>query len=637
MDHHERGEGKEHFFTSTLTGSSNSQSSANGNPAISRSGYKAAEGSVSRFDFSSDDILSNYDYGKKQNFSDGHHVAPSRMSNSSTDAYMTSSRSDRFWEPKSVKQFANEQMQDDDNLYNEVVATVERTMKKYADNLLKVLEGMSGRLAQLELVNQRLERSVEDMRADVAHNHSEADERFRFLDNHIREVHRAVQILRDKQEIAEAQTELVKLQLARKESSNNLHGSEDKSHASSSLSEGKQEHTFQPQSIQSQHRPSLPALPALPSPQHLSSPHPPGPNSDQCQASLQQQQPAQAIMVQQSPVTSLPQQQAAQLQQQPNVMPVQSYYQQSPQQQGQLHQPPHAPQATQLPHMQQTLQPPPQQAQHLPYMNQPPHIHNISNQSVQPQVQRPQVQQLPQQQTQIQPQPLTQQPHFQQQAQLRPNIYQGQTHGVSPESFSYTPETPNRQTQLSYQGVTSGIPSEPSMYNYGSPSQTIQPSSQGPLHTQTLRPQHSQGGSQIGDNSNVSSSQVPLPPIHPMHGFSTYNLPPRPPTNPYGAFSTGQQMNPFPGTYTRFPSPQQAQQYAQTTGNMVTNSGGGHLPSGHAYDDLIEQVAGMGFSRDQIRGVIQRLNESGQPVDMNVVLDRLNSGTAGPSQRGWYN
>jgi len=95
MDHHERGEGKEHFLTSTLTGSSNSQSSANGNPAVSRSGYKAAEGSVSGFDFSSDDILSNYDYSKKQNFSDGHHVAPSRMTNSSTDVYMTSSRSDR--------------------------------------------------------------------------------------------------------------------------------------------------------------------------------------------------------------------------------------------------------------------------------------------------------------------------------------------------------------------------------------------------------------------------------------------------------------------------------------------------------------------------------------------------------------
>jgi hypothetical protein len=96
-------------------------------------------------------------------------------------------------------------------------------------------------------------------------------------------------------------------------------------------------------------------------------------------------------------------------------------------------------------------------------------------------------------------------------------------------------------------------------------------------------------------------------------------------------------MSPFPGTYTRFPSAQQAQQYAQTTGNMVSNSGGGHLPSGHAYDELVEQVAGMGFSGDQIRGVIQRLTENGQPVDMNTVLDRLNSSTAGPSQRGWYN
>lgn len=97
-------------------------------------------------------------------------------------------------------------------------------------------------------------------------------------------------------------------------------------------------------------------------------------------------------------------------------------------------------------------------------------------------------------------------------------------------------------------------------------------------------------------------------------------------------------MNTFPGTYTRFPSAQQAQQYAETTGNMVSNSGGGHLPSGLAYDEqFVEQVAIMGFPRDQIRGVIQQLTENGQPVDMNAVLDRLNSGTAGPSQRGWYN
>jgi len=225
--------------------------------------------------------------------------------------------------------------------------------------------------------------------------------------------------------------------------------------------------------------------------------------------------------------------------------------------------------------MQSYYQLPPQQGQHVPYMNQPPHIHNIPNQSVQPQVQQLQVQQLPQQQTQIQPQPLSQQLHFRQQAQLRPNVYQGQTQGVSLEAFSYNPETPNRQTQLPYQGVTSGAPSEPSAYNYGSPSQIIQPSSQGLLQTQTLRPQLSQGGSQTSDSNSVSSSQVPLPPIHPMHGFSTYNMSPRPLTNPYGTFSTGPQMNPFPGAYTRFPSTQQAQQYAQTTGNMVANSGGG--------------------------------------------------------------
>jgi hypothetical protein len=69
-----------------------------------------------------------------------------------------------------------------------VVATVERTMKKYADNLLHVLEGMSGRLSQLEFNSQRIEHTVQEFKVESADNHGAADGKLRSLENMIREV-----------------------------------------------------------------------------------------------------------------------------------------------------------------------------------------------------------------------------------------------------------------------------------------------------------------------------------------------------------------------------------------------------------------------------------------------------------------
>lgn len=68
------------------------------------------------------------------------------------------------------------------------VAAVERTMKKYADNLLRVLEGMSGRLAQLESNSSRMEHSVDKIKVDAADNFGATDGKLRSLENMIREV-----------------------------------------------------------------------------------------------------------------------------------------------------------------------------------------------------------------------------------------------------------------------------------------------------------------------------------------------------------------------------------------------------------------------------------------------------------------
>lgn len=77
---------------------------------------------------------------------------------------------------------------DKDVVESATVAAVERTMKKYADNLLRVLEGMSGRLSQLESNNQRMENFVSGIKGEAANNHGSTDGKLRALENMIREV-----------------------------------------------------------------------------------------------------------------------------------------------------------------------------------------------------------------------------------------------------------------------------------------------------------------------------------------------------------------------------------------------------------------------------------------------------------------
>jgi hypothetical protein len=41
---------------------------------------------------------------------------------------------------------------------------------------------------------------------------------------------------------------------------------------------------------------------------------------------------------------------------------------------------------------------------------------------------------------------------------------------------------------------------------------------------------------------------------------------------------------------------------------------------------VIDDVASMGFSRHEVRGVVTELMDSGQSIDLNIVLDRLMNG-----------
>uniref|UniRef100_A0A0D9WJP4 DUF1421 domain-containing protein n=1 Tax=Leersia perrieri TaxID=77586 RepID=A0A0D9WJP4_9ORYZ len=105
-----------------------------------------------------------------------------------------------------------------------ITEAIENCMKKQADNLVNTLDVISGRLSQLELYCYKLERSIGELRSDVMDYHGEANINFRCLEKHVKEVQKSVQVLQDKQEVAETQRELTKLQLLHEESAQKSEG-----------------------------------------------------------------------------------------------------------------------------------------------------------------------------------------------------------------------------------------------------------------------------------------------------------------------------------------------------------------------------------------------------------------------------
>ncbi|KAG8637806.1 YLP motif-containing protein 1 isoform X2 [Manihot esculenta] len=96
-----------------------------------------------------------------------------------------------------------------------ILSEIDKSMKKYADNLLHILEGVSAQLTQLESRTRRLENSVDDLKLSVGNNHGHTDGKMRQLENILTEVQTGVHLLKEKQEIVEAQLQLAKLQVSK--------------------------------------------------------------------------------------------------------------------------------------------------------------------------------------------------------------------------------------------------------------------------------------------------------------------------------------------------------------------------------------------------------------------------------------
>ncbi|XP_072974684.1 uncharacterized protein [Typha angustifolia] len=523
------------------------------------------------FDFGSDDVLCSYD-----------------DSASASQGLSNGRRSDTlgkdFHDSRMGRPLINIYEQEDYSKEN-VLLAVEKCMKKYADNILHSLEGVSGRLSQLEIYCYKLERSIGEFRSEMTQDRSEEDLKFKSLEKHLQEIHRSVQILRDKQELAETQKELTKLQLVQKESTQ-----KNEEGVTSSVSESKK-HDDQPEpanqlAIVPSGQANIPQ--SLPSQIQFIPPQiqPYKEQIPQQAASVPQSVRQDHYVVNQANAYYPQRQTAVQDQQSQTFQPEVQYMQARSQSQDLPTQDP-----AQRPQMmnQARSQSFPQYQQQWP--PQPPQ--QFQPQVVQPQ--QPSTQQLPPKVVQPQLPPLQAQIGSQAPPSYPPySSYQ--PGNPVPETFSGSMAKQGQYSTIHQPGATR---SEVAPLGYGGQGGTTptQHNTQGPYGPHMTKVEYTSTAS-YRPPVNVQGYNAP-------YNYSVSNVPPahspQLPSSEYGR--------------SRHPGQQ-----------IMLN---------HPYGDMIEKAISMGYPREQVIGVTHKMAESGQPMDFNVLLDRLNGGSASMPPREW--
>jgi hypothetical protein len=78
--------------------------------------------------------------------------------------------------------------EDRSNFTAVTMADIDRTMKKYSDNLLYALEGISSRISHMESRTHQLENSVDELKLTIGNYNGSTDGKLRHLENMLREV-----------------------------------------------------------------------------------------------------------------------------------------------------------------------------------------------------------------------------------------------------------------------------------------------------------------------------------------------------------------------------------------------------------------------------------------------------------------
>ncbi|XP_059642603.1 uncharacterized protein LOC132284510 [Cornus florida] len=248
------------------------------------------------------------------------------------------------------------------------------------------------------------------------------------------------------------------------------------------------------------------------------------------------------------------------------------------------------------------------------------------------------------------------QPTPPQQQQLLPPSLPHQQFQPPPHP-QYAQPPPPRQQHPSISAVNPSQPQpqpqpQPSLGHH--PDETTYISSQNYPQSPS-QPSHPPGGAPPSQQLYATPSHMYEPPSsRPGSGFSTAYGPPSGPIEPYpyggsaSQYGSGSLMKPHHlplpavaqsggSSYPQLPTARILPHALPTTTSGV-GSGSGSAGTGNkvSIDDVVEKVTNMGFPKDHVRATVRKLIESGQSVDLNVVLDKLMNDGEGQPQMGWF-
>ncbi|KAK3228136.1 hypothetical protein Dsin_007998 [Dipteronia sinensis] len=474
----------------------------------------------------------------------------------------------------------------------DLVSEIDHKIKEQIDNVLYAVEGLSARVTQLETRTCKMENTVDDLKESIEYNHGRTDGKLRELENILREVVGGVKDLKDKQEIAEAQLQLAKLQLSM---GNPQFG---KQNSAAEADSTRQDQSFIPQ--QSYQLPPDP-VPCLQQPAALASGFP---------QNLQHQNPLPAT------VATAPQ------------LPPQLPQKVMPSISSTL-----TPEASHLQyHMPSTQQS--QLSSPVPYQSQqsaPPEITNQQYHMTSTQQSQPPPPALHQSYQQTSLDTTNQQYHMTptQQSPLPPAQYQPTPR--PPISQLSQPPQLHPPSSTVYAQAHSSLSHQPEEVSYF-PSQSIQKSSQPPGGF--FPPQRFYDGSTQQTNEQPPSrpySEFPSGYLKPSEDSYSNNLY-RYGSSPFSSSTSNMKpLRPSPSpsvshsgiSTSRLPTAKILPEALPTASIVESGSPSGASTNRVPVDEVIDNVAAMGFRRDTVRATVRKLTENGQSVDLNVVLDKL--------------
>ncbi|XP_050224640.1 vacuolar protein-sorting protein bro1 [Mercurialis annua] len=107
-------------------------------------------------------------------------------------------------------------IENDQNACNAaMMSEIDKTMKKYTNNLLHILEGVSARLTQLESRSRHLENTVDELKVSIGNNHGNTDGKIEQVEKVLIKLQAGIEVLKDNHEMFDARLRLSGLHVSK--------------------------------------------------------------------------------------------------------------------------------------------------------------------------------------------------------------------------------------------------------------------------------------------------------------------------------------------------------------------------------------------------------------------------------------